>query len=61
MRGIFIFHRSTTSQLSWREYFYSQPTKSQNKQSVSPFTKPWVHGPIREKNENYRTKSLKVD
>ena len=23
-----IFHKSTASQTSWREYFYSQPTKS---------------------------------
>ena len=36
----FIFHRSTASQTSWRENFYSQPTKTQNKQSSSPFTKP---------------------
>ena len=25
-----IFHRNTASQTSWREYFYSQPSKSQN-------------------------------
>ena len=37
----FIFNRSTSSQTSWRENFCSQPTKSQNKQSSSPFTKPW--------------------
>ena len=28
--GTFIFHRSTASQTSWREYLYSQPTSSQN-------------------------------
>ena len=38
----FIFHRRKANQTSWREYFYSQPTKSQNKQSSSPFTKSWA-------------------
>ena len=28
---------------TWREYFYSQPTKEGFKQSCSPFTKPWFY------------------
>ena len=43
-RGIlfryFIFHWSTASQTSWREYFYSQSIESQNKQCSFPLTKP---------------------
>ena len=32
-----IFHKSTASQTSWREYFYSQPTKSQKTKFISFF------------------------
>ena len=39
---IYIFHRRTASKTSWREYFYSHPIKSQNKQSSSPLTKHLV-------------------
>ena len=36
-----IIYRSSANQMSRREYFYSQVTKSQNKQNSSPFTEPW--------------------
>ena len=38
----FAFNKGTVSQKPRKEFFCSQPTKSQNKQHSSPFTNPWL-------------------